>query len=257
MPRFPTAANQVTLGPLDPSLAAAFRLLFALDELVETPWTLIGGLMVLLHCSEHGVAFSRPTADADVAVGVFTHRGALLRLTGVLREHGFADVTTAPLTGGEPLSYRWSDGVVKVDVAVPPKANDQRDRPVTATGRPAVELPATQQALRRTERLLVTLDDGSQGTLRRPDLMAALVIKAQATVSDRRDTDRHREDLVSLCEALAVSGSYLEYRDQVRSKDVKRLLAATETVRPAFWRQASDPVAARSALAFMTGADVG
>lgn len=179
------------------------------------------------------------------------------RLTEVLRERGFSDVTTAPLTGGEPLSYRWSDGEVKVDVGVPPKANEQRDRPVSATGRPAVELPATQQALRRTERLLVTLDDGSQGTVRRPDLMAALVIKAQATLSDRRDTDRHREDLVSLSEALAASGLHLAYRDQVRSKDVKRLLGAAATVRPAFWRQASDPVAARSALAFMTGANIG
>lgn len=37
MPRFPAAAGQVTLGPLDPSLTAALRLLFALDKLVETP----------------------------------------------------------------------------------------------------------------------------------------------------------------------------------------------------------------------------
>lgn len=249
-PRLP-AAEAVTLGPLDPALTSAMQTLFHLDATVAAPWTLIGGLMTLLHCTEHGVPFSRPTGDADIAVGVFTHRGALWTLTQTLRDLGFEDRTTAPLTGGEQLSYRWADGAVQIDVAVPPKVNAQRARPLTASGRPAVELPATQQALRRTERAPVTLADGTAGAVRRPDLLAALVIKAQAALSDRRDTDRHQEDLVSLVEAMSISGLHLAYRDQLRPKDARRLAGAAQTLPAATWRRAGDPVAARAALDFL------
>lgn len=60
---------------------------------------------------------------------------------------------------------------------------------------------------------------------------------------------------MSLCDALAVSGMHLAYRDEIRPKDVKRLIGAADTMPAPFWRQASDLLAARAALAFLTGTD--
>ncbi len=256
-PRFPGSAGSVRLSALDATLTATFGTLLDLDQQVAAPWTLIGGLMVLTHCTEHEVPFVRPTGDADVAVGVFSHRDALAQVTTWLRRRDFTDITPAPLTGGRPRSYRWSDGQVLIDIAVPAKANEQQRVATTASGRPGVELPALQQALRRSERLQLSLADGTNGHLRRPDLLAALVLKAQAAVSDRRDTDRHREDLVALAEALAHSGWHGSYRPQLRPKDTQRLAAARPTITSAQWRRAQDPIAARTALDALIDSDRG
>ena len=117
-PRFPSSTGSVRLPTVDAALTAAFGTLFDLDRQVAAPWTLIGGLMVLTHCAEHGVPFARLTGDADLAVGAFTHRDALAQVTAWLRRRDFADITAATLTGGPPQSYRWSDGQVRIDVAV-------------------------------------------------------------------------------------------------------------------------------------------
>jgi hypothetical protein len=251
-PRFPLG-SPVSLPQFDPALTGALATLFTLDKVVSAPWTLIGGLMVLLHCAEHGVAFRRATADADVAVGVFTHRDALTQVTAALRGMRFSDATPDPLAGGQRLSYRWSRGQVHVDVAVPAKVNAQLHVPRSASRLPGVELPALQQALRRSERLQVTVADGPSGYLRRPDLLGALVVKAQAAISDSRDTDRHRGDLVALCEALAMSGAHTTFRAQLRDKDRRRLRQAAATIRPAMWRQCADEAAARGALSYLLG----
>lgn len=76
-PRFPGAGITVTLPAFDLILTGAIQTTFALDRAVPGPWSLVGGLMVMLHCAEQQVPFSRATGDADLAVGVFTHRTAL------------------------------------------------------------------------------------------------------------------------------------------------------------------------------------
>jgi hypothetical protein len=175
--RIPLAPGPVVqLPPLTPELSDVYGAILDLDEHVREPWTLIGGLMVLTHCAELGAPFPRPTRDADITVSVFTHREALRSLTMRLNQIGFRDVTPDPLAGGPRLSYRWSRSAAKVDVAVPPKANDQQRPPTTVSGRVGVELPATQQALRRTQRVAIALAGsplaaGAQGHVRRPDLL--------------------------------------------------------------------------------------
>jgi hypothetical protein len=242
--------DPVVLPPLDDELAGAYRMLLQLDAEVSEPWTLIGGLMVFTLCAEYGSPFTRPTGDADVAVGVFTHRRGLSRFTSHLRDAGFDDVTPPAIDHREQHSYRWARGGVKIDVAVPPKANDQRNPPTAITGRPAVELPATQQALRRTQRVPVRVGD-EDGHVRRPDLLAAIIIKAVAAKTDTRDPDRHREDLVSLADTLAHSGEHLRYAPQMRPKDRSRLACAIDLITGRQWRAARDPDAARAALRFL------
>ncbi|GHS86009.1 hypothetical protein AGMMS50218_04970 [Actinomycetota bacterium] len=253
-PRFPEPHDVLRLPALSAPLTEAFEMLFALDTEVPAPWTLIGGLMVMSHRVQHDVAPGRVTEDADVAVGVFTHRQALARVTGSLRQHRFRDTTPDRLAGGAPLSYRWSRGEVRVDLAVPPKANGQRRVPWAITRRAAVELPAVQQALARSERLTVRLADGTEGCIRRPNLLGAVVIKAEAATSDTREPDRHREDLVALADLLAISGLHLSYRAELRAKDARRVRRAMATIRPAQWRMASAPDAASAALKSLLGA---
>jgi hypothetical protein len=243
--------DPVPLPPLTAQLSEALEVLTVLDREVRQPWALIGGLMVLVTCAEHGRRFDRATVDADVVVGVFTHRSALRRLTSQLRGSGFDDDTPDPATSGERLAYRWRrDGVV-LDVAVPPKVNEQDEPPTTVVGRKSVALPGTQQALRRTERLPVRLQSGVEGYVRRPDLLGAVVLKSIAAATDRRDEDRHREDLVMLADLLALTGCHVAYRAFIRSKDAHRIAAATALVTRREWRAADDPDAARAALDYL------
>jgi hypothetical protein len=251
-PRIPIAAGRRLQVPSRYGLNGAFEMLLALDESVRAPWTLIGGLMVLVHCMENDAPYTRPTDDADIAVNVFTHRNAIALLTRELRDAGFTDQTPPALPGDRQLSYRWVLDDVHVDVAVPPKANDQDDQPTAVTGRPAVELVATQQALRRTQRVAINVAD-RRGNLRRPDLLGAIVIKAAAAVADRRDPDRHRQDLVTLADILAFTGRHTEYAPQMRPKDRDRLRRAQGVIRQRQWRAARDPAAAQAAFQYLLG----
>jgi hypothetical protein len=249
--RIPVVAEEpVVLPPLDDELEAAYRMLLQLDEQVSEPWTLIGGLMVFTLCAEHGAPFTRPTGDADIAVGVFTHRAGLARVTSHLMTAGFEDITPSAIDRREQLSYRWAREGVKFDVAVPPKVNGQRNRPTSATGRTATELPATQQALQRTERLAVRIGNDT-GYVRRPDLLAAIIIKAVAARTDIRNPERHREDLVSLADNLAHSGEHLRFAPQMRPKDRSRLATAVPLITRQEWRGARDPQAAQAAFTYL------
>jgi hypothetical protein len=248
--RIPDVADAHIALPSSYGLDDAFLTLLGLNAAVSEPWTLIGGLMVLVHCLENEAPFSRPTDDADIAVSVFTHRRALTRVTEQLREASFIDDTPRALCGEKQLSYRWVRDAVKIDVAVPPKTNQQPDAATTVTGLNAVELVATQQALRRTERVPVTVGD-QRGYLRRPDLLGAIVIKSSAAVGDRRDPRRHREDLVTLADILAFSGRQVEFAPQMRSKDRHRIRDGAAVVTAREWRAARDPDAAQAAIGFL------
>ncbi len=247
--RIPTVvASPLVLPMLGEALEDAIAAVLDLDVAVAAPWTVIGGLMVLAHCVEHGARFPRTTVDADVSVGVFTHRNSLRALTARLLDEGFVDATPDPTTGGPRLSYRWVRGRTQVDVTVPPRANSQRRMPTAAGGRPAVEMDGTQQALRRTERMAARLADGRSGHLRRPDLVGAVVLKSVAVNGDRRSPGRHREDLVVLADLMAASGLHQHYASQVRPKDARRIAAAVGEIVVHEWQLAEDPEAARAAL---------
>lgn len=245
--RIPLAASRRITVPSAYGLHAALTTLLELNESVAEPWTLIGGLMVLLHCLENEAPNVRPTEDADIAVSVFTHPRALTHMTSELRDAGFTDQTPPALPDDPQLSYRWVRDQVRIDVAVPPKASKQRTTPTTVTGRPAIELIATQQALRRTERLPVAIGQ-RRGELRRPDLLGAIVIKAAAALHDRRDPDRHRQDLVTLADILAFTGRHADYAAQLQTKDRDRIRHALVRITDREWRRARDPHAAQAAM---------
>lgn len=55
----------VVLPSMSRAQAEAWSALLDLSERLPTGWTLVGGQMVHLHCSERGVAPTRPTDDVD------------------------------------------------------------------------------------------------------------------------------------------------------------------------------------------------
>lgn len=250
-PRVPMVAGTHPLPALDPVLTETFAVLQRLDRSPQ-PWTVVGGLMVMVHCGRHNVPFTRATGDADIAVGVFTHRRALRELTRDMTKLGFVDVTPEPLAGAL-LSYRWARDPVMIDLIVPERVNNQDTVPLTASRLPAVELPGVQQALARTERLTIALDDGRTGPIRVPDLLGALTIKSTAVLSDRRATARHLSDLVALLDALAASGDVIGYAGEIRSEDRTRIRRGTDRLTASHWLRSEDSTAAQDALGFLLG----
>lgn len=250
-PRFPQMPGPLLMPALDPVLTETFAVLQALGE-ARYPWTVVGGLMVMTHCVRHDVPFTRATGDADIAVGVFTHRRALRELTRDMTRLGFVDITPASLAGAD-LSYRWSRDPVLIDLIVPERVNDQDTVPLTASRLPAVELPGVQQALARTQRLDVQLDDGRTGPVRVPDLLGALTIKSTAAFADRREPARHLSDLVALLDALAASGDVVRYAAEIRHEDRRRIQRGADRLTTSHWLRSADSPAARDALELLLG----
>jgi hypothetical protein len=106
-----------------------------------------------------------------------------------------AEVTMPPRSDSR-LGYRFElDGSV-IEVVGP---EGLAANPKTLSGLNTFQVPGGTQALRRTERIGVSLTGGPPRMLRRPDLLGAILIKARA-VASRRGTkfDSDRQDLVQL-----------------------------------------------------------
>lgn len=89
-----------------------------------------------------------------------------------------------------------------------------------ATGSPALPTHGGTQALQRSEVVAVTVD-GREGSVRRPNLVGALVVKAAAhtNVGDQ-DPRRHRRDFLVLA-GLITTGNFAG--EDLSKKDRQRL----------------------------------
>ena len=189
----------VALPAMSAPQQASWHALLDLHERHSTGWTLVGGQMVHLLCAERGAAPIRPTDDADTVLDVRADPDALLRITTTLRELEFTP-------GGETWTghqHRWirEDDAV-IDVLIPRHLGEKAAQRKGAGGGTTLETPSAQQALDRSEDVAVTVAERS-GTVRRPNLLGALVAKAAAhtvTLDTRRD--RHVTDFAVLTTLL-------------------------------------------------------
>lgn len=172
----------------------AWHALMDVQVLHPTGWTLVGGQMVHLHCAERGASPSRPTDDVDAVLDVRAEPHVLHGFTTALTELGF-EPAGETWTGHQ---HRWERGDATVDILIPRHLGEVAANRKGAGGGTAIETPGAQQALDRTEDVEVTVA-GRAGTVRRPNLLGALVGKAAAhTVSLDRGRDRHVTDFAVL-----------------------------------------------------------
>jgi hypothetical protein len=202
--------------------AASWHGLLDLHERVPTGWTLVGGQLVHLHCAERDHHPERPTDDIDAVVDVRAAADMLHTFTLALRDLGFR-----PDTSGTGLQHRWRRDSAQIDVLLPDGVGERAAARPGAGGAPTLPTPGGTQALARSEAVRVDLD-GRVGTVHRPHLVGALVMKAAAHTTADAGRARHRLDFVTLA-ALVGRDDFRTV--QLTNKDRKRLgdmLAACE-----------------------------
>ncbi len=223
---------------------AVWETLVDLQERQPGGWTLIGAQMVALHGMEHGRLPPRRSQDADVLANVRAIQDATRRLSHVLVQQGFE--MDAPNLDG--LSHRFRSDRVSIDLLAPDGLGERAD---LSTIPPAhtLEVPGGTQALDRSELVEVTIGARS-GVVPRPNLLAAMVLKARAVEVD----DVPANQLGDLTFLLSLATSPRRIAVEMSKGDRKALRGRQELldVRHPAWLALADPEPARRAFRMLT-----
>lgn len=145
--------------------------------------------MVQLHAYEHG-ASARPTEDIDVLGN--SRRRVTERLAEVLDRLG--EMVAPPVT--EPsLGYRFEIGGQTVELLGPEGLGKP---PRTLGVYETIEVPGGSQALRRTQKVSISVAGAPAAEVRRPTLLGAILLKARALDRVQAKLAEHRQDLIQL-----------------------------------------------------------
>ena len=161
--------------------------------------------------------------DADTVIDVRADPEMLATFTGVLSDLGF---TSADISA-EGLQHRWVRGDASLDVLLPDGIGERASLRPGVTGSPTLPTAGGTQALQRRETVAVTVAD-REGSVRRPNLVGALVGKA-AALRNAGDPGlgRHRRDFVILAGLLTAR----DFRnEELTKKDRQRLRAMVTAV---------------------------
>lgn len=184
----------IVMPPMTAPQEASWLGLLDLGERLPSNWTLVGGQMVHLHCAELGFSARRTTTDVDAVLDVVDKPTILLEFTRVLADIGF-DLAGETATGRQ---HRWVRGDASIDVLVPNGIGQRAASRTGVAGGPTVQTPGGKQALRRSERVEVEVA-GRVGSVRRPNLAGALIVKAAAhSIPVDPAKGRHRSDFATL-----------------------------------------------------------
>lgn len=158
---------------------------------IDQRWCLVGGLMVQLHAYEHASS-PRPTSDIDFLADARGRSSLTRKLAAKLEKLG-ARLADPPTT--EPnLGYQFElDGQI-VEILGP---DGLKTPPRTIGKLETIEVAGGSQALNRTETVAISINGQSPTKIRRPTLLAAILLKARALMVHRRPEDQ-RQDLILL-----------------------------------------------------------
>jgi hypothetical protein len=208
----------ILMPAMSAAQAASWQGLMDLHDKVPTGWTLVGGQLVHLHCAERGAYPERPTDDVDTVVDVRAATDMLETFT-----QGLLDLDFKPDMSGEGLQHRWRRGAAQIDVLLPEGVGERTAARPGAGGAPTLPTPGGTQALTRSEPLMLEVE-GRVGTVRRPNLVGALVMKAAAhTAVGDVGLGRHRLDFVTLSALVARNDfreTELNKKDRMRLRDM-------------------------------------
>jgi hypothetical protein len=219
----------VELPPLAGAADELWRLLLDLAEVVDAPWTLVGGQMVMLHGLQLGRPSPRVSVDIDTVVDVRADPRGMRRMVRALTSLGLVPAGAPGPNGlmhryvkpGTEIAVDLDAPATSVDVLVPEGLGPSADVTTSAQGR-AFPAPGASQALARTELLPVSYE-GRTATVPRPNLLGAIVGKAVGAVADSREPERHLRDLAFLCSLVEDPFALAE---AVTPKDRKRIRQA-------------------------------
>lgn len=196
-------------------------------------WTLVGGLMVQLHCVHAGFSPVRPTNDVDMVLHIETERGRPAAAAEALESLGYELMLSIDPRQGTAHRFRRSGGsvvdivttgddivdVLAADHAAPRTLERLR-------GREMVAIEGGTQALRRTVNAHLIIEDEAI-TLSVPSPLAAVVLKAAAYQADSRNPERHLQDAAAL---LACVPDPYEAVEDLRGSDARRLRLLAEAL---------------------------
>ena len=190
--------TSIGIDALDPDTAALWRTVAKIATTLgeDQTWCLVGGLMVALFALEAGQT-PRPTTDIDILGNARQRPSATQHISDQLQSLGGELHEPGGLQSERGFRFTV-DGQI-VDILAPDGLPN--NRPPLTTGRlRTIQIPGGTQALQRTE-LVEIIVDGHAATLRRPTLIAAILLKARALrVHSRPDDQRH--DLITLLSLL-------------------------------------------------------
>lgn len=184
-------------------------------------WVLIGGLMVQLHARAAGADEVRPTHDVDALIDVMAAGVSMAGITAALTAMGF-DVIEPGWPESPVHRLRRDDDVIDVLVA------DHLPRHIRPRLRshPVMAVDGGAQALARTQQGVIEHEGGTV-ELTVPDLLGALVLKAAAHMSDRRDRERHLRDAALLASLIT---DHRRELGRLQGSDRKRLRHLNEAL---------------------------
>jgi hypothetical protein len=234
----------------DPAGIIAWSTVMDLSDYRRQGWTLVGGQMVHLLAWEHGEESPRVTTDADVVLNVHAYPKAMTEVTARLLSNGYVEDGVSP----EGLGHRYRSTTVKdasIDVLLPEGIANTAKFP-TATGAKTIMVPGSVQALERSLRRAVTVN-GIDGAIIRPDVHAAMVLKAAAYQAEvgTAVAERHLRDFAVLVSLYARHYPETELRERLTTKDRSRIANALGHLLPdnAIWRTVTDGRDARGLIA--------
>lgn len=190
-----------------------------LDLVYRMPadWTLIGGQMVLLHGLEAGRVPPRVSEDLDLVVNARVRPPALPRMMETLRALEFESTDISP----EGVGHRFErDGVI-IDVLAPDGLGAGTN---LATIGHAVTIQAAGGTYALHESAHVEVRHlGRTGSVPRPSLAGALVVKAGAAVTDHgaKGPGRHLSDLAFLSSLIDDAFSMSEHLGAANRKRLR------------------------------------
>lgn len=196
-------------------MAELWHVAMDLYALQPEGWTIIGGQMASLHSWERGMGDARPTQDLDAGLHYRQVPRIGIQTTAALQRFGFSPEQPAP----DAPVVRWKRDGWNFDVLVPV---NPRVPPVDVNGSRLLQSHGVQQALDRTELVLLVIGD-REGLVPRPTLFGSIIGKAAAFSNDGdQDKTRHGEDLAVLLTMLQPD----DVRTTIRPRDMQHLRRA-------------------------------
>lgn len=181
----------IVIPELDERFTEIWRSLLELTAEYPEGWTLIGAQMVFLHAWERGADPPRFSTDLDLVVDIRQEPRGLHNMIETLERLGY-EFEGANSSG---IGHRFARDIVTIDILAPDGVGPRADVRTRAGAR-TVKVPGSTQALRRSAPVEIMVDD-IEGTVPRPDLLGAILVKARAVSVDDLPEDQ-RLDLAFL-----------------------------------------------------------